>query len=860
MKKILLLFFILFVKCFELQAIIVVQGKVVDEKGEPVPLLIVRLYDDSRLKAFTKTNKEGRFKFSLDSLSQPTELHFLSSKYEEKIETISDFQKDYLVTLSPAVHKLEEFVVKVPRVRVKGDTLTYDVASHTNIGDRNIEDVIRKLPGIEITEQGTILYDGEPINNFYIEDLNLLGNNYSLASRNIRPEDISTLSIYQHHQPTKALKDVRFSRSAALNLKLKKSRMIKPIGYVEGGVGWGEDLLWTGSLYTMFISPRNQTIIQAEGNNTADIYSVLTPNSSKLTRMFLNEPFGQPRLPFIRYAFNKSGNTSANTLVKLPRELTLTLNTSYNLDHYDFSGRTRTTYLLPENENYVVAENVVNNPRQHDVKTSLKVEKNSSTLFLSDVVAFEGNFRNNDYRITSNDELIKQSLSSDNYNFSNILKAILNRNGKIFNISSETFFNNIPPLSMIAQKNGDNLLLSQRVEGSSFKNNESFYFSFPLGSKHRLTLNSGLFLDIDKLFSQKEEEQLLSPGNNLKGIAGGLNFTVEYTFSIKRVGNFSLSVPLKWEQRKYSDEAGKSIYNKGVFYPNLNMAVFLKLRRYSLFTINGNMETRYGDLYNFATQPIMLTYRSSRTLGNGGLNKNQEKRVRVAYRFNQVFRGLYFRTNFSYSQRKSNVMAMSDINDMESSVGLVNRHSRSSQYDLKCTFSKSFISCNTTLSSEVDGGLNKASTLRDMNTVTAKNLFLDAGIKAETEQFNGFIRVMAKGSMRHTRQTFSGNIPRNRITDYNAEGKIIIAPVKKIEIFGLFDFQRSNIAEGVYKNAAFIDAGIRYKNKAIEVELTGKNLTNVSEYSYSIYHDLNIITSSYRLRPIEFCMNLRYKF
>ena len=94
---------------------------------------------------------------------------------------------------------------------------------HTPVkGDRSIEDVIKKLPGIEVSETGVISYDGEPINNFYIEGLNLMGGNYAVASQNIKPQDVAAVSVYERHQPKKALKNVVESKSAALNLKLKK--------------------------------------------------------------------------------------------------------------------------------------------------------------------------------------------------------------------------------------------------------------------------------------------------------------------------------------------------------------------------------------------------------------------------------------------------------------------------------------------------------------------------------------------------------------------------------------------------------------------------------------------------------------
>lgn len=51
--------------------------------------------------------------------------------------------------------------------------------------DRTIEDVLKKIPGIEVTANGTIRFHDKPINRFYIEGMNLMEDRYALASKNI---------------------------------------------------------------------------------------------------------------------------------------------------------------------------------------------------------------------------------------------------------------------------------------------------------------------------------------------------------------------------------------------------------------------------------------------------------------------------------------------------------------------------------------------------------------------------------------------------------------------------------------------------------------------------------------------------
>lgn len=205
----------------------IVKGRVTDTEGNPLAGIIIRLYQDTKVKGFANSKRDGSFAVKADTITLPALLTFASKSFGHKEITVESLTDSIYAVLTPEHYQIKEVVVKAPRVRVKGDTITYDVAAHTGKGDRSIEDVIKKLPGIEVSETGVISYDGEPINNFYIEGLNLMGGNYAVASQNIKPQDVAAVSVYERHQPKKALKNVVESKSAALNLKLKKGSMLK---------------------------------------------------------------------------------------------------------------------------------------------------------------------------------------------------------------------------------------------------------------------------------------------------------------------------------------------------------------------------------------------------------------------------------------------------------------------------------------------------------------------------------------------------------------------------------------------------------------------------------------------------------
>ena len=78
------------------------------------------------------------------------------------------------------------------------------------------------MPGIEVETGGQILYQGMPINKFYVEGLDLMESRYTLVSKNLPKGSVTTVEILENHQPMRMLQDKVVSQQAALNLKIKK--------------------------------------------------------------------------------------------------------------------------------------------------------------------------------------------------------------------------------------------------------------------------------------------------------------------------------------------------------------------------------------------------------------------------------------------------------------------------------------------------------------------------------------------------------------------------------------------------------------------------------------------------------------
>ena len=91
--------------------------------------------------------------------------------------------------------KLREVVVKSKPIWNKEDTIVYSVNAFKTLGDKSIGDVLKKLPGVEVSASGSVKYQGEAINKFYIEGLDLLEKRYGIATNNVPADAIQNVEI-----------------------------------------------------------------------------------------------------------------------------------------------------------------------------------------------------------------------------------------------------------------------------------------------------------------------------------------------------------------------------------------------------------------------------------------------------------------------------------------------------------------------------------------------------------------------------------------------------------------------------------------------------------------------------------------
>ena len=140
--------------------------------------------------------------------------------------------------------ELAEVVVTARQVEKKGDTVTYYIPTLVTTDDRNLGDVLVKLPGISVDRSGYVNVYGKSINKFYIEGSDLLEHRYNIATKNLDPRDIKEVKVYEMHQPIRALEGIVESDRAAIDIILKDGAKAQWLGTLQAEAGGSTQAPW----------------------------------------------------------------------------------------------------------------------------------------------------------------------------------------------------------------------------------------------------------------------------------------------------------------------------------------------------------------------------------------------------------------------------------------------------------------------------------------------------------------------------------------------------------------------------------------------------------------------------------------
>ncbi len=427
------------------------KGQVIDkETHEPLSSATVTLQREGKVINYALTDAEGHFLLSFsDAEGLTITVQYLG--YKKQIRKVSGSEPMLFELESDAV-LLKEVQIKPGRVWGRQDTLKYDLTRFVSNKDRTISDVLKKLPGINVEDNGTVKYNGRAISNLYVEGMDVSGGRYNQINNNLKADAVERAEVIEGHQPIKSLRNKVHTDDVALNLKLKPEVRSQWIHTLKVGGGYGEEALYDVSLNSLQLGHDRQTIYTYKANNTGKDLTgeqQLLAVGNSFDRVndialpsFLPLPSLSMPLSEKRLLFNDTHTVSANRLHRLTEDRQLRVQVDYTHDRTQREQGSEETYYFPEDTLYT-CQNQHHRLQTNRFHAELNYEDNAATGYTHENFTLHGSGLKGNTLLTGN-ETLQQQIKNERWEAKNYFSRLFTCAGHTWGARSFIRYTHLP--------------------------------------------------------------------------------------------------------------------------------------------------------------------------------------------------------------------------------------------------------------------------------------------------------------------------------------------------------------------------------------------------------------------------------
>ncbi len=432
--------------CFLFQTLafaqqIKISGFVKDNLNRGIESASVLILDESKnTMAYTFTKTTGFFELIL--LKPETNCKLVASSLGFYKETLLlDFKTknytDVTIVLKENTETLKEVIIDTNPV--KGDTTSFKTAKFTNQTEQTVEDVLKKIPGIEVQKDGSIKAHGKYINKLLVEGEDVFDKNYKILSKNLDAKVLDAVQILDNYEDNPIFKKIfNSSDKVAINLKLKKDKKNIWFGNVSLGAGVVSDNRWKESLNIGLLRKKIKLFYFGDYNNLGEKATDLIKENINDNSYFAEERFEKTtkRLFGInsnenasfsksQSVFNKALLNSVSFTTKVQPNFSVRGVGFYTNDHQTQDSFSETKYTISASPiTFIENSNYQNSKTLASIELEFKYYPNSKNYFTNLFV-----FKNNPATV----------FNSIQYNDSQINQGSNLKNQIIFNHLHHTF-------------------------------------------------------------------------------------------------------------------------------------------------------------------------------------------------------------------------------------------------------------------------------------------------------------------------------------------------------------------------------------------------------------------------------------
>ncbi|MBZ4192559.1 outer membrane beta-barrel protein [Niabella beijingensis] len=618
-----------------------VKGILIDTlSNRPVGAATVSVLDkkDSSLVSFSLSDDNGEFDFT--NIRKGTYCLLVTHVAYQNTDlffTISDEIKNAdlgRISMTDLHAVLKEVTVKAEAapVTMSGDTIQYHAGSFKTAPDASVEQLLKKLPGIQVDKDGTVKAQGEKVTRVLVDGKEFFGKDPSVATKNLAAAVVDNVQVYNKQSDQAQLtgfEDGDYERT--INLKLKADKKKGVFGELSAGAGSQGRFAAKGNLNSF--EGARQTSVLAAGNNVNE-------NAFTFSNMFGSGPASPPGGG--KAAASDGAPESSDETGGINRILGTGIN--YNNvfgSKVDWQSSLFLNRYDPSAETYLERQNISSGGDNYSTKTSKAFNNNTSGRFninalyaidSTQALRFRPDFNYQDSRSRSESNFDSRLGNGSRINDGSTINTTqshgfaytadlmywkkFRKQGRTFSLLLQHSVSNTDGtgslLTHLNYYNASGLIQQQDTtdQQNENKNNNTSYnvkavYSEPLGKQSLLEFSAGRsvndnafryavydFNNITQRYDSLNGQQSGDFDNKYSYINGGLRFR-------RQERKYSYALGLSWQQALLAGTigvaTGDSVLHKGFynFLPNARFQYnFTKNKRLVLsYTANTRQPT-----------------------------------------------------------------------------------------------------------------------------------------------------------------------------------------------------------------------------------------------------------------------------
>ena len=332
-----------------------IKGKVKDLNNESIRSASIILKDNTgKIITYTYTDEYGKYKLNTEKTGQfvliASSLGFEQKSVDVTIENYNEIKTlDYILT--PKVTEIKEIIIESKRpFTIKNDSIFFNADSYKQGNEQTVEDLLKKIPGLNIDANGTIKVGNQEIEKVMIDGDDMFEKGYKILTKNMPVQPIDQVQLLQNYSNNKHLKGIENSNKVALNLTLKEDAKRVWFGNINAGYGLVSENRYEFRTNLMNFGKKNKYYFLTNLNNigvdaTGDINHLIRPyrfdepaslGDDQTANTLLGLGFDIPNLKQKRVNLNNAEMLSLNSIFTLSNKVKLKTLGFLNTDEVDF--------------------------------------------------------------------------------------------------------------------------------------------------------------------------------------------------------------------------------------------------------------------------------------------------------------------------------------------------------------------------------------------------------------------------------------------------------------------------------------------------------------------------------------------